>query len=166
MRPTTSLAVAAPIAVPECGIFSLALNAAPRLEEVAGAGPWTLLVPTDEAFRRLSTEAVDELLQPSLPLTELLRTHLVRGVLAARDLEGAGWLLTVSGDYLPVDAFAGVVLIDGAQVLRSDLHMPYGIVHVIDRVLVRERSSSLTPIATREVCGAGPPNAIGRPELR
>jgi uncharacterized surface protein with fasciclin (FAS1) repeats len=104
---------------------------------VIGPGPWTLLMPTDAAFVNLSTDALNRLLGHTLPLTELLRTHLVRGIVAGCDLAGQGSLLTVAGDNLPVDAFGDVVLIDGARVVRSDQPIACGVAHVIDRVLVR-----------------------------
>jgi hypothetical protein len=121
----------------QCAIFLGGFSAIPRLEDVIGPGPWTLLVPTDDAFVNLSTEAMNRLLGHPLPLTELLRTHVVRGIVAGCDLAGEGSLLTAGGDHLPVDAFGDVVLIDGAQVVRADQPMACGVAHVIDRVLVR-----------------------------
>lgn len=121
--------------MPECGIFSGALNAVLNLEEVAGPRPWTLLVPTDQAFVCLTTAAMDELLHSSRPLTELVRMHLVQGVYTAHELDGQGWLQTVRGDYLPVDVFGDVRLIGGAQIICPDHHLACGVAHVIDRVL-------------------------------
>jgi hypothetical protein len=65
------------IALPECGIFSAALNAVRHFEGVAGRRPWTMLVlvPTDQALACLTTVTVDELPHSSLSLTELARAH-------------------------------------------------------------------------------------------
>jgi uncharacterized surface protein with fasciclin (FAS1) repeats len=62
-------------------------------------------------------------------------------VFAARGLDGEGWLRTVGGDYLPVDVFGDVVLIDGAQIVRADIRLACGVAHVIDRILAQERSA-------------------------
>lgn len=129
--------ISGPLTLAGCSIFSAAVNAIPHLDEVAGPGPWTLLVPTDEAFASMSSTALNDLLYSTQPLTELIYTHLVRGTIAARELTGAGWLRTARGDVLAIDAFAGVLLIDGAMVVRADVPVAIGVAHLIDRVLLR-----------------------------
>ena len=53
------------------------------------------------------------------PHTDLIRTHMLHGIVASRDMAGEGWLQTMYGDNLPVDVFGAVVLIDGAQIVRG-----------------------------------------------
>jgi hypothetical protein len=122
--------------LPECTIFSAGMNAIPLLDDLYGPGPWTVLAPTDEAFSRLSTRAMDALVGGPAPLTELIQTHVARNRVASRDLAGMGWLRTLGGDDLTADVFGDVMLIDRAQIVRPDLEWACGVAHVIDRVLL------------------------------
>src|SRR5689334_16498127 len=66
--------------------FVAGLKAAGMTDAFTGKGPFTLLVPTDEAFRKLPPGALDALLKDSAKLKSVLNYHVISGAVMANDL--------------------------------------------------------------------------------
>ncbi len=79
-----------------------AIEAAGLSEELAGAGPYTLFAPTDEAFAELPTGTMAELLADPAELEPFLLYHIVPGEYPAADLAAETSLSTAEGSDLPV----------------------------------------------------------------
>lgn len=101
----------------------------------ATADPLTLFAPTDAAFDTLPADVLALLRTDPLALADLLRHHMVAGLLPADEL-ASGELDTLSGETVLVDADAAEVTVDGARITLPDAAADNGIVHTIDRVLV------------------------------
>ena len=128
-----------------------AVKAAGLVDTLAGAGPFTVFAPTNEAFAKLPKGTVETLLKPENKgkLTAVLTYHVVAGHLTAQDLAdkvdqmgGKAMLKTVQGDELTIqrsgrshltvtDAKGDVAMITIANVLQSN-----GVIHVINKVLI------------------------------
>lgn len=125
----------------QAGNFTTLLTAikAAGLEEVlAGAGPYTLFAPNDEAFAKLDPKALDKLMaDPSGALADTLAYHLVTGTVMAADLKDGMELETAMGDsMLTVKVDGDTVMVNGAKVIQADITASNGVVHVIDTVLI------------------------------
>ena len=118
------------------------------LAEVAGEGPLTLLAPSDAAFGELDPAYVSALLEDRSQLDAFVRRHVVRGRLYVADLAD-GEIETLSGESLTVVAEQDGITIQGARVLQGDIAVPFGLVHVIDRVLP-ETVAAVVETATPE----------------
>jgi uncharacterized surface protein with fasciclin (FAS1) repeats len=59
----------------------------------------------------------------------------VPGLISRRELARGGWIRTLAGERLAIDVIDQFVLVDGAQVLASDISLPSGVAHTIDRLL-------------------------------
>jgi uncharacterized surface protein with fasciclin (FAS1) repeats len=108
----------------------------PKLQE---AGPYTVLAPTDEAFDKLPPGVIDRLLLPSHhpALVALVKYHLLNGQVDAKGLqETNGQLPTLNGTKIVVRGIGDKVMINDANVIRSDSSAINGTVHWIDTVLV------------------------------
>ena len=106
----------------------------------AMAGPFTVLAPTDAAFAALPAGLLQQLLQPAnLPvLTQILQFHVLPTPQTARWITaraGQG-LPTLLGPSVPVTLGGNVLLLDGQQVLTTDVLAGNGLVHAIGGVLV------------------------------
>src|SRR5450631_929104 len=86
-----------------------AVKAAGLVDTLASAGPFTVFVPTNEAFAKLPKGTVDTLLKPENKdkLAAILTYHVVAGHLTAQDLAdkvdqggGKAMLKTVQGEDL------------------------------------------------------------------
>ncbi|MHB1317811.1 MAG: fasciclin domain-containing protein [Anaerolineae bacterium] len=116
------------------------------LADVAGEGPLTLLAPSDAAFAALDSAYIHGLLADRAQLEAFVRRHVIPGRLALADLSD-GAMVTLSGESLTVAVEADGVTIQGARVLQGDIAVPFGLVHVIDRILpetVLEAAATVT----------------------
>jgi uncharacterized surface protein with fasciclin (FAS1) repeats len=132
----------------EAGQFSTlvaAIEAAGLVETLEGAGPFTVLAPTNQAFED-AFEALgitaDELLADTETLTQILTYHVLpqeadSQLIASLDGESVA---TVNGDTIDIAVIeGGTIQIDGvANVVSADLEAENGIVHVINAVLLPE----------------------------
>jgi uncharacterized surface protein with fasciclin (FAS1) repeats len=136
------------------------------VETLSGPGPFTIFVPTDAAFDRLSDDQQAKLFADPEKLSKVLKYHIVPGYYTANDLLDRLFLKTLEGQRLRVwsdisevplgereidtykDALNYVasdtvttavresIKINGAHVLRADVNADNGILHVIDKVLI------------------------------
>lgn len=115
-----------------------AVQAAGLVETLKGAGPFTVLAPSDDAFAKLPAGTVDDLVKPEnkAKLTKILTHHVIAGRVMASDISGKTLEPTsVAGEPLHVDGTSGVV-ISGAKVTTADIECSNGVIHVIDSVIL------------------------------
>src|SRR5581483_4535188 len=120
-------------------MFLRALRLSGLVPELRDKGPYTLLAPTDEAFAKLPPGAFDRLLQPARhdQLERFINYHLLTGrVLFKQMLDTNGQVSTVAGPKLIVRGIDDKVMINDANVLRSDNNPSNGVIHWIDGVLL------------------------------
>ncbi len=128
-----------------------AVKAAGLVDTLMGAGPFTVLAPTNEAFAALPKGTVDTLLKPENKgqLTAVLTYHVLPGKLSAADIAakidemgGKATMKTVQGEVLTfmrkgksritvTDSKGGVATVTIADVMQSN-----GVIHVINKVLI------------------------------
>src|SRR5688572_31270812 len=115
-----------------------ALQAADLVETLKGAGPFTVFAPTDEAFAKLPAGTLEALLKPEnkAKLQRILTSHVVAGKVMAADVVKISSAKAVSGDTLSIKAGGGTVMVDKAQVVKTDIAASNGVIHVLDTVLL------------------------------
>ena len=136
------------------------------LEALSGPGPFTVFIPTDAAYDRLSSDQQADLFADPGKLAKVVKYHIVPGYLTADDLLDRVFLKTLEGPRLQVwsdisetplgdeeedidqDALSYIakdtvstqvresIKINRAHVTEANLIADNGILHVIDRVLV------------------------------
>jgi len=118
--------------------LAAALGAAGLVETLKGAGPFTVFAPTDEAFAKLPTGTIDELLKPEnkQKLTDILLYHVVSGKVMAADVVKLTSAATVLGKDVMVKVDMGNVYVNESKVVITDIVTSNGIIHVIDSVLL------------------------------
>ncbi|MDV4343277.1 fasciclin domain-containing protein [Methanoculleus sp. YWC-01] len=118
-------------------VFIHALDTAGLKGTLAGAGPYTIFAPTDEAFNRLSETVTEELFDdPKGNLAETLLYHMAPGRYAAAEIAANDTVPTVQGNPVSVDAAGGNVAVNGARVTRADIPAANGVIHAIDAVMI------------------------------
>ena len=135
------------------GKFFQAAKAAGLDATLAGPGPYTVLVPSDDAFAKLPN--ADSLTQPGSrdELTRILTYHILPGTILVDDIgkaidqgDGKTVLATMGGDTLTATKDGGnIVLTDSsggkATLAGSDDRASNGVVHHIDAVLVPKKAA-------------------------
>jgi uncharacterized surface protein with fasciclin (FAS1) repeats len=125
----------------EAGAFSTFLRAVERagLDEVlAGHGPVTIFVPSDEAFQTWPPGAIEWLLAEPRLLQQVVGYHVVPRLVTAADAAMLRATPTVQGEELYLSVRNGV-RVDGARLVMSDISASNGLIHIIDRVLIPAR---------------------------
>ena len=119
--------------------LAAALEAAGLIDELKGAGPFTVFAPTDEAFAKLPAGTVESLLKPENKekLKSILLYHVVSGkVPASKVLKLNGRSVkTLQGSSVKVRTHNGV-RVGNAGVVQTDVMASNGVIHVIDTVLI------------------------------
>jgi uncharacterized surface protein with fasciclin (FAS1) repeats len=114
-----------------------AVKAAGLVETLQGRGPFTVFAPTDEAFAKLPKGTVEDLLKPENKekLVAILTYHVVPGKVMAADVKTMK-AKTVNGQSLDVKVSDGIVTVDKAKVVKTDVPASNGVIHVIDTVVL------------------------------
>lgn len=116
--------------------FSSLIDAAGMADELKGTGPFTVFVPTDEAFAELDPAVLAALQDPTNVevLRSILRFHVVEGNWYANVIVD-GEQPTLEGSSVEFSTVGGVT-VSGANVVTADIPASNGVVHAIDAVLV------------------------------
>ena len=120
--------------------LAAALAAADLVDTLKGDGPFTVFAPTDEAFAKLPEGTVESLLQEENldQLTAILTYHVVAGSVTAEQVVGLEEAPTVNGQAIDITVADGGVMVDGANVVVTDIMASNGVIHVIDSVILPE----------------------------
>ena len=128
-----------------------ALQAAGLAETLAGEGPFTVFAPTDDAFAKLPEGTVEALLEDIPALTDILLYHVVSGEVLAEQVVALNSAKALNEKFLEIEVMDGMVYINDAQVVITDIMADNGVIHVIDTVLLPpEPQGSIVEIAVAD----------------
>ena len=113
-----------------------AVKAAGLVETLQGAGPFTVFAPTDEAFAALPTGTLEALLKDPKALGEVLKYHVVSGAVKAADVVKLSEAKSLQGEPIAISVDGGKVMVNGANVVSTDIETSNGVIHVIDAVIL------------------------------
>jgi transforming growth factor-beta-induced protein len=124
------------VAAGEFTTLARALDAAGLTETLKGPGPFTVFAPTDAAFAKLPSGALDSLLANPDTLRSVLTYHVVPGMVSAADAVKLQSATTVEGEDVSISTQDASVQVDSATVTMPDVMASNGIIHVIDTVIL------------------------------
>jgi uncharacterized surface protein with fasciclin (FAS1) repeats len=113
-----------------------AVQKAGLVETLKGEGPFTVFAPTDEAFAKLPAGTLEALLEDKAKLTAILTYHVVPGKIMAADVVKLDSAKTVQGQKVQINASGNGVMVDNANVVKTDIETSNGVIHVIDSVIL------------------------------
>jgi uncharacterized surface protein with fasciclin (FAS1) repeats len=113
-----------------------AVQAAGLVETLKGEGPFTVFAPTDDAFAKLPEGTLESLLQDKDKLAAILTYHVVAGKVMAADVVNLKSAKSVQGQEISIKANGGSVMVDNANVIKTDIETSNGVIHVIDSVIL------------------------------
>jgi transforming growth factor-beta-induced protein len=116
--------------------LATALGAAGLVDALKGAGPFTVFAPTDEAFAALPAGTLDALLRDPKALGEVLKYHVVSGAVKAADVVKLSEAKSLQGEPIAIKVDGSKVMVNGANVVSTDIETSNGIIHVIDAVIL------------------------------
>ncbi len=115
-----------------------AIQAADLEATLRSEGPFTVFAPTDEAFAKLPPGTVENLLKPEnkSQLQAVLTYHVVPGKVMASDAAKLSSAKTVNGQSFSITESDSGLMVDNANVIKSDIPTSNGVIHVIDQVIL------------------------------
>ena len=129
-----------------------ALKAADLVSALSGEGPFTVFAPNNEAFSKIDTETLGNLLKPEnvKALSNILTYHVVSGKLMASDVANAlksGYgktkLTALNGQTITAKSKDGKIYLEDSQgnmseIIATDVTGSNGVIHVISSVVMPE----------------------------
>ena len=124
-----------------------AAGAAKLVDVLKSDGPFTLFAPNDEAFSKIPQKDLLNLLEPENrnKLQSILKFHLVSGKFRSDQLP----LLpigTLNEQNIKFTIKDDSVFVNDSKVLKADIEVSNGVIHVIDSVLIPAFSTKLDNI--------------------
>ncbi len=123
--------------------FRTAVAQANLDDTLNGPGPFTVFVPSDEAFSALPEGTLESLMEEGNrdKLTQILTYHVIPKKVMSGELSGQMTVNTVEGQPLTINAEGGTVTLTDAMgntatVVSADNEASNGVIHVISGVLM------------------------------
>lgn len=121
---------------PELSTLSAMLTSSTLANTLQDGGPYTVLAPSNEAFKALPTKTQDMLAKDASALKNLLSYHVLSGQWKAEDIKNAKYK-SMNGQELELSKAGDFVTVgESAIVTRANLAAKNGVVHIIDTVLM------------------------------
>lgn len=121
---------------PELSTFGKLAATAGLQSTLEGAGPITVFIPTDEAFKAVPAATMDKLSKDPAALKAVLTYHVVPGLVKTADIAGSSSLTTQNGAKLSVSKAGDFLTVDDGLATKTDIAVGNGVVHIVDRVLM------------------------------
>ena len=113
-----------------------AVEATGLVDTLKSDGPFTVFAPTDDAFAALGDEAIAGLLADPETLSQILLYHVVPGRVMAADVGALESATTAQGEDIAITVDGDKVMVNGANVIITDIEADNGVIHVIDAVIL------------------------------
>jgi uncharacterized surface protein with fasciclin (FAS1) repeats len=113
-----------------------ALSEADLVSALEAEGPYTVFAPTDEAFKKLPKDVLNNLLNDKEALKNVLLYHVVSGDITSKQIVKLNEAMTLNGSDIKIKVDDGKVMVNDSQVVGADVLASNGIIHVIDTVLL------------------------------
>jgi uncharacterized surface protein with fasciclin (FAS1) repeats len=125
-----------PVDDPDISTYMKAIQAVGLGDLFKGTGPFTGFIPSNKAFDKFGKDKLNKLMNPENQdrLTDLLIYHIVPGKYLAGNLNTRNYK-TINGRNIDVTVENGVIRVNNATVIRTDMVGPNGVIHEIDTVL-------------------------------
>lgn len=123
-------------------------------EMLNGSESFTVFAPTDEAFRNLPAETLDELTGDPKRLREVLQYHIINGG-RQRSTFANSKLKTLQGALLTATVTDDGLVVDHASTCGGQVTCANGVIHPIDAVLMPGYTPVLSAEAREESAWSG-----------
>lgn len=120
----------------DLSILVSALTAGGLTSTLSGKGPFTVFAPTNKAFSKLDTTALEALLANRAELDKILEYHVLEANLSMLELMAVKVAKTFEGENVIVSDPGSSIKVNNANVLTANVEASNGVIHIIDSVLV------------------------------
>lgn len=119
-------------------------------------GLYTVFAPLDSAFDALPEGIIDILLQPQNLelLTDIVLYHIVAREMYSTDFVNGVHMETMEGGSLTVSKSGGLLSVNAAAVVATDIMASNGVIHVLDQVLLPDSFLEILPTLLSNATGS------------
>jgi uncharacterized surface protein with fasciclin (FAS1) repeats len=103
---------------------------------LSGSTKLTVFAPDNAAFAAVPKATLTKLGSDKALLKKVLEYHVVAGVLPASKVEALTSAKTLEGQSVKFKVTGGHAYVNGAEIIKVNLHASNGIVHIINKVLI------------------------------
>ena len=106
-------------------------------EDLKANGPFTVFAPLDDAFAAISAKTYYGLLSEANKdkLIKILGRHVFSKKITSSEINDEIILKAINGEEIKIKKINGIVYINEAEVVTSDVEVSNGVIHFINRVL-------------------------------
>jgi uncharacterized surface protein with fasciclin (FAS1) repeats len=105
-------------------------------DDLQAAGPYTVLAPTDAAFKRVPKATLRAVQRNPKLLRRVLLYHVVKGSVPSSTVVTLKSAKTLAGPSIKIRVAGSRVFVNNARVVTTDVGATNGVIHVINRVLI------------------------------
>lgn len=138
----------------ELSTFVQLIEQSGLLASMESAGPVTILAPTNDAFKEISKEQYEKLMDPEnkVLLSKIIQAHILPNKVYMADFQENQIIETSEGEEIPVEtagtyssaAEPASVAIGGASIVKSDVEATNGVIHIVDNVIIPDETRDST----------------------
>lgn len=156
--------------IKQLNTFVTAVNAAGLAETLESDGPYTVFAPVNKAFKNLGEEKLAELMNPEnkARLSSILTFHVVPETIVSDDIQGVIRKTTVNGEDITLSVYKGRLMVENADIIKTDITCANGIIHLIDTVILPSSEKEITahnePVSEDKTSVQDEPVAEDEPE--
>jgi uncharacterized surface protein with fasciclin (FAS1) repeats len=126
--------------------FRRAVERASLTQTLDSKGPFTVFVPTDEAFNRLPSAEEEEILRDpqtskAVVLNQMTDGYLAYGASGPQDLSRVGFIVTEDGNRIPIIVGRKDLRVGQSHLVKANIRASNGIIHVVDQVILPQSST-------------------------
>jgi len=128
---------------PGFSTFAQIVTATGIIDTLRGSGPYTIFAPSDEAFARMPSGELQNLLRPENRdrLRAIVQYWVVpQAITVTGTIHGPTTYQTMEGDNVTVNKTAsGAYTVNGANIVERDVQASNGMAQIVDSVLIPNR---------------------------
>lgn len=115
----------------ETAAFARALEDTGLDKQLKGAGPYTVLAPSNKAFNEFSVGISNN----SPTMKNILLNHIMTGLATERSIRAMNKATSLGGITLNIEYDNDAIMVNDARLIHTNVRAGNGVIHVIDRVL-------------------------------
>jgi uncharacterized surface protein with fasciclin (FAS1) repeats len=116
--------------------FVRAVRAAGMEDLLRTEGPFTVFIPTDQAFGDMPEGLAEDIMADREKSAEFVAYHAILDKMTSYELGRTESVKTQQGDYVDISATGADLFVNGVLILQTDIECTNGIFHIIDAVLM------------------------------
>ena len=120
--------------------FYQAINDSGFIDTLKSSCPITIFAPSNEAFAKISSKELNEIMENRERLKSIIAYHIVPEDISSYELKNRLLMKTYQGEDLTISTSGDTIKVNNATIKQSDIKCNNGVIHIIDTLLIPKES--------------------------